>query len=207
MRTFLLLMCILSVTFSAKAQLFGRDWSEGRVYDLSNKRFNGFVAWTPPEPTFSNKPGDKLYFKETKKKTEIEVPSSKIRAFVMGTDSFVVSHHPELAQAPFLAVKIDKAMKLFTSRSGRTSAPVSSGMGTGVSFHSSKIVYYYGADADMITRLDKGNFIEVMSRIMSDKPEVVAKIKDKTYKYGDMLELLTFYRVTPEPVHTNSIPY
>ena len=205
MRTILLALCILSVTFSARAQMFGRKWVEGRVYDLSNKRFNGFIAWTPPVPTFATKVDDHLYFKDDKKKNEIEVRSSKIRSFVMGADSFVVSHNPQLATAPFVAVVIDKPIKLFVSYTMRSSPTGGVGMvPIGVSFSGRKGIYYFGADADFVTKLDKENFIEAMSRIISDKPEIVAKVADKTYKYRDLQDLISLYLTGQTTEQSNS---
>jgi len=204
MRTILLTLCILSVTFSANAQMFGRKWIEGRVYDLSNKRFKGFIAWTPPEATFANKVDDHLYFKDDKKKNEIEVRSSKIRSFVIGADSFVVSHNPQLATAPFVSVVIDKPIKLFVSYTTRSSPAGGVGMvPVGISFNRRKGIYYFGADADFITKLDKDNFVDAMSRIMSDKPEIVSKIADKTYKYRDLQELISIY-LTGQTVDQNA---
>ncbi|CAM3832311.1 hypothetical protein MUGA111182_12205 [Mucilaginibacter galii] len=206
MRTILLLVCILSVTFSAKAQMFGRDWVEGRVYDLNNKKFNGFIAWTPPEPTWASKLDDHLYFKDDKKKkNEIEVRSSKIKGFVMGADSFVVSHDIQVATAPFIAVILNNPIKLFASYATR-SAPAG-GIGPlpiGFSFRRSKKVFYYGVDHDLLTKLEKSNFIEIMSAIMSNKPDVVAKIKDKTYKYGDIQDLLDYYWLNQPPTQTSN---
>jgi hypothetical protein len=205
MRTILLTLCILSVTFSVNAQMFGRKWVEGRVYDLNNKRFNGFIAWTPPEPTFKSKIDDHLYFKDDKKKNEIEVRSSKIRSFVIGADSFVVSHNPQLATAPFVSVVIDKPIKLFVSYTTRSSPAGGIGMiPIGISFNRQKGVYYFGADADFVTQLDKDNFVDAMSRIMSDKPEVVAKIADKTYKYRHRGELIKLYLTGQTTDQTNN---
>ena len=205
MRTILFFVCILSVTFSAKAQMFGRDWVEGRVYDLNNKKFNGFIAWTPPEADSWGKPGDKLYFKDDKKKNEIEVRSTKIRSFVMGADSFVVSHSPLMATTPFAAILLNNAIKLFAAYTTRSSAGGGMGMlPIGLSFTKSKRIYYYGTDQDLLTKLEKSNFIEIMSTIMSDKPDVVAKIKDKTYKYGDMQKLLDFYRSSQASVQISN---
>lgn len=116
----------------------------------------------------------------------------------------MVSHDPQLATAPFVAVAIDKAIKLFVSYTTRSSP--SGGIGPlpiGLSFNRKKAIYYYGEDADIVTKLDKSNFVEAMSRIMSDKPEIVSKVVDKTYKYRNITELIHVY-VPGQPSDQNS---
>ena len=43
MRKILLLLCILSITITAKAQLFGKNWKEGSYYDLRGTKHVGFI--------------------------------------------------------------------------------------------------------------------------------------------------------------------
>jgi hypothetical protein len=204
MRTILLVLCILSVTFSAKAQLFGRDWSEGSYYDLSGKKITGLISWSVPSKSIFSGPGDNIFFKPNKEGKKVKIPSTQLTAFVMENDSFVISHHQDLAKAPFLAVMLNSAVKLYLSSTARASAPMMVGnpamMGTammytaGFAFSGNKNVYYYGSDADALTKLEKKQFIEVMSKIMADKPEVVAKIQDKTFKYSKIEKLLDYYK-------------
>ncbi|WPU94176.1 hypothetical protein SNE25_01385 [Mucilaginibacter sabulilitoris] len=46
--------------------------------------------------------------------------------------------------------------------------------------------------------MKKKDFIAVMSKIMESKPEVVERIKNKTYHYRDMNELAGFYKTGVE---------
>jgi len=59
--------------------------------------------------------------------------------------------------------------------------------------------YYYGTDPDNLTKLTHKEFMDVMSKIMADKPEIVSKIQDKTYRYSDMKELLIYYKTGKDP--------
>jgi hypothetical protein len=69
----------------------------------------------------------------------------------------------------------------------------------GFAFSGNKNVYYYGSDADALTKLEKKQFIEVMSKLMADKPEVVVKIQDKTFKYGKLKSCLTIIKPVSYP--------
>jgi hypothetical protein len=60
MRIILVLLCILSVTFSAKAQMFGREWVEGSYYDTTGRKTTGLIAWSAPDK-LSKKPGDHIF--------------------------------------------------------------------------------------------------------------------------------------------------
>ena len=55
------------------------------------------------------------------------------------------------------------------------------------------ITYYYGSDTSAMTELTKKNFIDILSEVMADQPDAVAKIKSKEYKIGDMEKLVTYY--------------
>jgi hypothetical protein len=77
---------------------------------------------------------------------------------------------------------------------------VGMGVGVGTSVGGGvKTTYYYGISPDKVTKLEKKQFIEVMSIILADKPDVVAKIKDKTFRYGDMDDLINYYKTGQMP--------
>ena len=111
MRTILLLVCILSVTFSAKAQLFGKDWLKGSYYDTTGRKTSGLIAWSPPDK-LSKKPGDHIFYKSSITGEKIRIESSTFSSFTMGTDSFVVSQINSINYAPVLRVLIDRPVKL-----------------------------------------------------------------------------------------------
>ena len=64
--------------------------------------------------------------------------------------------------------------------------------GGGTTFFKST-TYFYGPDADHLSQLTRKNYAEVMSLIVAGEPSLVEKIKDKTYRYGDMKELTEVY--------------
>lgn len=64
----------------------------------------------------------------------------------------------------------------------------------GVGFTYVKSEYYFSDDPDNIIELTKKNFIEIMSKIMSEKPELIERIKDKRLRIGDMDAVFYFYK-------------
>lgn len=59
--------------------------------------------------------------------------------------------------------------------------------------------YFYGTDPDQIYSLNRKNFIEAMVKIMEGYPDIVTLVKNKTYRYRNMKELLTYYKRTYQP--------
>ena len=194
MRTILLVLCILSITFSTRAQLLGKRWAPGKYYDVSGRKHAGLLSWSAP--------ANKIYFKnDYNDSLQVKVPSIEIRSFILGTDSFVVSAHKDLLQTPFLALSINTPIKLYKSITVRSS-PMGgvSGMGSSLTMNVGGIYggtdfeYYYGTDPDNINKLGRKNFVEVISKIMADTPEAVARVKSKIYRYGDLDDLIAFYK-------------
>ncbi|HEY9533035.1 MAG TPA: hypothetical protein VIQ77_00795 [Mucilaginibacter sp.] len=56
-----------------------------------------------------------------------------------------------------------------------------------------KAVYYYGANTASMKPLTNQNFIDVMTQIMGDKPDVVEKIQAKKYSLRDMDKLIAYF--------------
>lgn len=210
MRKITFILFILTVSFTANAQNSQRKWFEGTLYHTSGEIFDGLISWSPPHKG-EYEDGDQILYCKDEKSEVFPIPYYKIKSFVMGADSFVVSRNVLFKNSPFMIVSVDNATKLFTVKTAKNGFPLiintggftgNVGMGVGVGTRigaGTKTTYYYGATPDKVTKLEKKEFIEVMSNIMADKPEVVAKIKDKTFRYGDMEDLLTYYRTGQMP--------
>lgn len=210
MRKTLFLIFIIVSSLTANAQGPQRKWFEGTLYHTSGEIFDGLISWAPPHKG-EYEDGDRILYCADEKSEVFPIPYYKIKAFVMGADSFVVSRNVLLKNSPFMIVSVDNATKLFTVKTAKNGFPLminsggftgNVGMGVGVGTTvggGTRTTYYYGPTQDKVTKLEKKQFIEVMSNIMADKPEVVAKIKDKTFRYGDMEDLLTYYRTGQMP--------
>lgn len=209
MRKVVLLLIIIVSTLAAKAQP-QRKWFEGTLYHTSGEIFDGLISWAPPHKG-EYEDGDRILYCADEKSEVFPIPYYKIKSFVMGADSFVVSRNVLFKNSPFMIVSVDNATKLFTVKTAKNGFPLiintggftgNVGMGVGVGTTvggGTRTTYYYGTTQDNVTKLEKKEFIDVMSNVMADKPEVVAKIKDKTFRYGDMEDLLTYYRTGQMP--------
>jgi hypothetical protein len=137
----------------------------------------------------------------------------------MGTDSFAISHHKALYYAPVLKVLVNSPTKLyywtadvvnwgtyFGAVGGVIGAAVSSKAKSNLTKGFSA-AYFYGSNPDTLQLITRKNFIEIMSNILADKPEVVARIKDKTFDIFLMDDLLTYYRTGEIPYNPNDKKY
>ncbi|MCQ6959417.1 hypothetical protein [Mucilaginibacter aquariorum] len=181
MRKISLLLCILSITIGAKAQFFGGHWDQGYYYDLNGKKHKGLILWEV---------GDKINFKLNKDADKIKVSSKMLKSFVVKTDSFVVSKSDLLIDDPFLKVVVNNEMKLFEARNTHMYA-------SGGNFIQTK--NYYGTNANDVCKLEKKIFVQIMSIIMADKQDVVAKIKDKTLRLNELERTIEFYKTGTLP--------
>jgi hypothetical protein len=206
MRKILLLLCILSITISAKAQLFGKSWKEGSYYGTDGKKYTGFISWEIASPSIFKSKGDYIFFKPDKKADDLKINSIDLRAFTMRVDeetidSFTVSKNIIFEKASFLKVLIANDIKLYswvtTYKAPPTMTMSANGWMPDVSTlgrYNTKISYFFGSDPENVTKLDKKNFIEAMSKIMANKPDAVARIKNKKLRYSNMDDLLYFYK-------------
>lgn len=219
LRARLLLFGLFSLsTFSASAQLGLNQWDDGYFYDASGNKFIGQIVVNPSGRGPQNNEGFILYRKDKGEEKET-LTASMIRSFVAGKDSFTVAHAPRVENwtgrsIDFVKVLVNEPLKLYatTGGGGGFSPGISpsfgigggsfgSGMGGGLGINlgggrggKGKNAYYYGDDANNLKELKRDEFIPVMSEIMASQPEIVEKIKNKKYRYGQMNQLiLDFY--------------
>ncbi|MDB5128441.1 hypothetical protein [Mucilaginibacter sp.] len=200
MRKILLLLCILSITITAKAGLFWKQWIKGAYYNLKGQKISGLVSWYPPKG--SNKKTVYIYFKQDKDAPETKISTDDISAFITDKDddgmidSFTISKNPLFEHKPVVQVISSKNdLKLYESDVSALKAQATGIGATG--FQSTMVIeatYYYGPNIDNLTVLDKNNFMEIMPKIMVNKPEAVARIKNKKLRFKDIDNLFYFYK-------------
>lgn len=212
MRKILFVLFILICSFTANAQAPAQQWDEGTVYHTTGEVFSGLVSWAPPMKG-QYPDGDQIFFKNSGSPDIFPIPYFKIKAFTMGRDSFVVSTNINLKNNPILLVEVDGPVCLYAAKIFKQGFPLLIGSGGGggnfgmglevgtAIGRGVKTSYYFGKTPNTTTKLDKKNFVETMSTILADKPEVVAKVKDKTFRYGDMDALLKYYYTGKLPVN------
>ena len=210
MKRAVLLFLYLIIGSTTYAQTPNRKWYAGTLYHTSGEIFDGLISWTPPRKG-EYEDGDQVLYRADEKSEVFPIPYYKINSFVMGNDSIVVSHNVLFKNSPFMTVVLDNPTKLYTNKIRKNGFPlmintggftgnVGMGVGVGTSVGGGvKTTYYYGISPDKVTKLEKKQFIEVMSTILADKPDVVAKIKDKTFRYGDMDDLINYYKTGQMP--------
>lgn len=220
MRSSLLLLSFLSIAFSASAQLGLNQWDDGYFYDANGNKVAGQIVVSPSGRGPQDSEGFILFRKDKGEEKE-KLSASMIRSFVAGKDSFTVAHAPRSQAWPgrsidFVKVLVNEPMKLYATvgGGGGLSPGISpslgigggsfgSGMGGGLGISlgggrggKGKSVYFYGDDANNLTELKRDEFTPIMSEIMASEPEIVEKIKNKKYKYGNMSQLiLDFYKL------------
>ena len=189
MRSILLLLLFLIITAESKAQLFSGRFGPGYYYTIDGQKVvgkidrNADLYWEDPKNRY-------LLFKPDFQERQVDYKG--IRSFVVDKDSFTVSHTEFLAYRVLLntPVKLYSYFKWPPFAYGRV-YPVK------------ETTYLYGSSPDDVTFVTRENFIEVMSMIMADKPNVVAKIKDKTYRLAWIDDLITYYQTGQMPGKDN----
>jgi|GEM_PF-4381529 len=189
MRTISIALCILGVTVAAHAQSLSKKWKEGRYYDTTRHCHAGLIYYPLPGASLFKGKGHYLLFKNDTNSEEQKIITSEISSFVLERDSFIVSHSKMIEKFPVLKVVVNNPVKLYNSlviSPGRSAH----GMPEGSKGSST---YYYGTNPNDLTVITRKNFAEAMSKIMSDKPGVIGKIEDKTFKYSTIKSLITYY--------------
>jgi len=212
----LLILCLLFVFEKSKAQ----TWVPGSYYDVKNNKSTGLIKMKmsgkpviPDEAFIEFKPSDKA--------NSIKISASEISSFTMGRDSFIVAVAPRMGpwskyELDFVMVVVDADPKLYMFR-GRASSgggvqpDVSVGLGGGIGTGgggfglglgggisiplggSTVTGYYYGENTAVMKMLTPVNFIDVMSQILGDEPEIVDQIHQNKYNLRNIDKLITNY--------------
>ncbi|MCC8407595.1 hypothetical protein LJ707_01540 [Mucilaginibacter sp. UR6-1] len=192
--TLLLFFAVMALNASAQ-------WKKGSYYDVSGNKNTGLIK----------RDEQHILYKPTKKDKEIKLTAAEINGFMVDKDSFRVSRAPVFGQPVIVQVLTNGPTKIYVSRplvkkfskgsmiggllGGETGAEIGGHAGALKSYNG----YYYGQDENSLATITMQNFVDITSTIMADKPKVTAKIKDKTFRYGDMDELVIFYNTGVEP--------
>lgn len=213
--TSLILFSLLSI--SAVAQ----SWQEGYFYDKRGAKNTGFIRQNPPGKG-PIKDEAFIEYKQYEKDPVQKLSASDLRSYVAGRDSFIVaaSLTDDWAkeQLDFIRVAVDAPIKLYMARVGNISSrkrgvsidpAISTGIGTGgygggvgggVSINlgrggsgGTRIAYLYGESAARMQPLTDKNFVDVMTEIMGDEPEVVDQIQNKKFTLANIEQAITYY--------------
>lgn len=186
MRNLLLILIVATTCHNT----YGQDpsikkWSKGAYYDLKGERHKGFISVQKSTP-------GTIWFKTESESGMNKLPAAKIKGFIAGADSFVVSCAPYLQLYPFLRVVINGTLKMYVSKQVMASAPAKSTP----QYQYNTDLYYYGSNPDNLTEIKSANFLDAMDKILVSKPDLLKKIKLKQYTFNDMEEIVTEYNGT-----------
>ncbi len=203
MRKILLVLSILCVTLIVHGQSFKR-FRQGCYYDSIGNKHEGYIFKTLPAETIFKDTGDQITFVQNKDADKQIIKADELKSFIIGQDSFVVSHDPAMWNKPFLYVCIDKSTKIYISYvqgtnymavgGGVLGGVVGAAIGSAAGSNNAKSTYYYGITPDHVTRITRKIFKEFTSSYMGDNPLIANKIKDSYFRYGDMAELIEAYK-------------
>jgi hypothetical protein len=208
----LLILCLLFVFAKSNAQ----TWQPGSYYDVKNNKFNGLVSMK-----MSGRPvvADEAFieYKPNPKADPIKISASELSSFTMGRDSFIVAVAPRMGpwskfELDFVKVAVDADPKLYMFRgkvSGGGGVQPDVGVGVGGGFGgfgfglggdisiplggSYVTGYYFGENTAVMKQLTPVNFIDVMSQIMGDEPDIVDQIHQNKYNLRNIDKLINNY--------------
>jgi hypothetical protein len=217
MRSILIILFFMLIVVSAKSQ----KWQSGRFTDVKGVVATGFIRAYPSGSGPIKNEGF-IEYKENEKYNAIKLSAGDLQSFVAGKDSFVVAHAPDnetwaKKDLDFVRVVVDEPLKIYATRaagSGGLSAihlspgvgvsmgggyGTSYGGGLGISFggggggKSSKMSYYYGSSTADMQRLTNENFVDIMSEVMGDEPDVVLRIRSNNFGLNNMEKLVEYF--------------
>ncbi|WP_421939102.1 hypothetical protein [Pedobacter sp.] len=208
----LLLVCCFTCLFT-HAQLFTTPFFKGAYYDLQGIKHTGLVYFTPLSAT--------LRFKEKEEDKVQKIDISLLKAIVVSgsKDSLVVLSYEGKAEKRYLGklIATSPGRKFFCKYEpvgggspmmsiGATANPGARGSSPSFSntytwssrnYYGLKTVYMY-EEGSTTYELKRGNYVEILSRDLSDKPELVKQIVSKKLRYGDLGKIFSAYNTAVE---------
>jgi hypothetical protein len=202
--------------------LHAQKWQPGYFFDVKGNKVPGLIQ-TNPSGKGPIKNEGFIVYKDNAKANEIKLSAGEIKYFVAGQDSFIVAHPPSYETWPkadldFVKVELDEPLKLYTyngssgkggggfklapSFSGGFGTGGYGGGGVGISLGSGGnsggyargATYYFGTSVGDMSQVTPMNFVDVMTDIMADEPQVVEAIQQGKFSLNKMSNLLTYYR-------------
>lgn len=202
------------LSLAAKSQ----KWQPGYFYDVKGTKNPGLI-WQNPSGKGPIKDEGFIEYKENDKASAIKLSASDLRSYVVGKDSFIVAVAPKQGwskyELDFVQVAVDAPLRLFIARGGGGGSgfSVEPGIGAGVGTGGfgggfgggisiplggggrgrSKTTYFFGANTAEMQPLNNENFVDVMSEVMGDEPDVVEKIRANQYSMRNIDKLVAYF--------------
>ncbi len=199
-----------------------QKWLPGNFVDVKGVKINGYIHPNPGgRGPFADE--GFIEFKDEEHSTPYYLSARDLQSFVAGRDSFVVAHAPgnetwAKREFDFVRVAIDEPIKIYVTRGagsggggkkvqvapavgfGTGTYGTSYGGGLGISIggnggggNNGKLYYYYGENTATMQHLTNDNFVDIMSEVMGDEPEVVAQIKGNHFGINNIEKLIVYF--------------
>jgi hypothetical protein len=213
---YILTLSISIIALSVHAQ----KWQPGHFTDVKGAVETGFIRAYPGGSGPIKNEGF-IEYKVNEKDNPIKLSAGDLQSFVAGKDSFVVAHAPgnetwAKKDIDFVRVVVDEPLKIYATRGagsgGGSGIHVSPGVGlstgggygtsygggVGISFgggggKSSKMSYYYGSSTANMQHLTNENFVDIMSEVMGDEPDVVLRIRNNDFRLNNIEKLVEYF--------------
>ncbi len=223
MRPLLIILFFMLIGISAKSQ----SWEPGYFYDVKGNKEIGLIRYKASGNGPIKDEGF-IEFRADKKANTTALSASDLSSFVMGRDSFIVAAAPRTGawsknEIDFVLVAVDAEKEdpklyMFEGKVGGGGGGVQpsvgigigggfgvgGGIGGGISIplggggHKATS-YFYGRNTAEMKELTPANFVDVMSNILGDEPEIVDDLHQNRYSLGNIGKLLDkFYKLQAE---------
>jgi hypothetical protein len=222
-------VALFSLTFINQVQ--AQKWQSGYFYDTKGNKETGSIRLRPggkgpvKDEAF-------LEFKQNSKENPFKLSAGDLRSVVIGRDSFVVAAEPQTANwqyaVDFVKVVLDEDVKLYYFRGdggsggggikpgleaglGGGTGGYGGGIGAGISIPighggdgggGNRVVYYYGENTAVMKELNPLNFVDIMSDIMGDEPDIVDALRENKYSLNNINKLIADFE-TAKASHNN----
>ncbi|WP_345209237.1 hypothetical protein [Mucilaginibacter gynuensis] len=213
------ILSFISICFVLTAT--AQKWQPGVFTDIKGNTETGFIR---PNPSGKGPVKDEgfIEFKKDEKMNPIKLSAGELRSFMVGKDSFVVAHAPKneswgSKELDFVKVVLNEEVKLYLGRGSSGGGGFRPGLsggigggsggygggvggGVGISFGGNggggkgKATYYFGANTSELVQLTPNNFIDIMSDIMGDEPEVVDRIHENKFNINNIEKLIAYFK-------------
>jgi hypothetical protein len=209
MRQILLLICIFSITVTARAQFGASKYKSGYYYSSSGQKLSGLISFNPAF--------DRLYYKENEEAKYQKIKINDISALIITDkeipDSLSVMTEDGKGNKKYFAKLVinSPATKIYykfvsinTGGAGPTMttgvAPNSSGVGVHNTYTWSTRAGYSGTisipmyeENGTTYEITRSNFKEILTKVLVNKPDLIQQINDKTLKLKDMNKIISIY--------------
>lgn len=219
----IVVFCLLFCGCIFNNALYAQKWLPGYFYDTKGNKVTGLIHPNPSGKGPIRSEGF-IEFKEDSKANTIKLSASDIKSYVIARDSFIVAATDRWSDRTldFLYVALDAPLKLYSAYGagssgggGGFSPQISGGIGTGIgsggyyggglgggisipiggsSRVASKAIYFFGTNTADMKPISNQGFIDIMSEVMGDEPQVVEQIRAKKFSLNTIEKLITYYK-------------